>query len=177
MYNIQLVDTQEGGNFVFDRNDCPIDEGLYSEMYACMFGTSSPSWWGDRAFNAESTSVASRTENALKTNNSTRDEDLSLIYKAVIDDLTRLVNKNPVISIQNISLTVYGTKALEIIIKVTGKDETFNYIYNKTEKSLNTITGRTFCPDGGALPSGLIGAGSNVVGAGSNIVGASGGRT
>jgi hypothetical protein len=140
MVNLQLIDSFEGGYLALQRNNYPQDRGVYSELYACLFGTSSSKWWGDGAFNVESENVTSRTENALKTHNSNSQADINLIKKAVEDDLLRFTTKNPEIQVQNISLAIYNNKAIEIIIELSGNSDTFNFIWQKTKESLENIT-------------------------------------
>lgn len=170
MVNLQLVDTFDGGHFVVERNDYISDEGVYSELYACLFGTSSPEWWGDTAFGVQSERIASRTENALKTHNSNSDSDINLIMKAIKDDLDRLTNKNPEIVIQRTAIIVYGRRGIEILIEVGGNSETFNFIYQKTQQSLDNISYKIYCDTGE-----VVTADNNVITADSNTVSASGG--
>jgi len=144
MVNLQLIDTLEGGYFVFSRNDYILDEGIYSELYACLFGTASSEWWGDTAFNVQSEKIASRTENALKNHNSNSDSDVNLIKKAIIDDLARFTNKNNEIQVENLAILIYSNKAIEILIELTGNSDTFNFIYNKTSESLDNITYKAY---------------------------------
>ena len=144
MFNLQLIDSFEGGYFVFSRNDYPIDQGIYSELYACLFGTSSSEWWGDNAFNVQSETIASRTEKALKTHNSNSESDINLIKKAVNDDLLRFTTKNPEIEVEEVTIIIYSNNALEIQIKLTGNSETFNFIWQKTKESLNNLTYKIF---------------------------------
>jgi len=140
MGNIQLIDSFEGGYFVFARNDYPIDSGIYSELYVNLFGTSSSEWWGDGAFGVQSEKIASRTENALKTHNSNSESDINLIKKAINDDLLRFTNKNPDIEVEDLAIALYSNKAIEILIKLTGNSDTFNFIYQKTKESLENIS-------------------------------------
>lgn len=144
MHNIQLVDTFDGGHFVVSRNDYIIDEGIYSSLYACLFATATSKWWGDSSFGIQSEKIASRTENALKTNKSNSISDVNLIKKAVIDDLLRFTNKNKEIQVENIAILIYSNKAIEILIELTGNSETFSYIYNKTSQSLDNLTYKAF---------------------------------
>ncbi len=139
MVNLQLIDSLSGGSFEFQRNDYILDEGIYSELYAALFGTSSSDWWGDSAFSVQSEKVASRTENALKTHNSNTDGDISLIRKAVIDDLERFTTKNPKITVQDIAILIYVNGAIRIMIELTGNTDAFNFIYQKTKESLDNI--------------------------------------
>lgn len=140
MHNLQLKDSFEGGYFVFQRNDYIIDEGIYSELYVCLFATSSSDWWGDGAFEVQSENIASRTENALRTHNSNSESDINLIKKAVNDDLKRFTNKNVDIEVENVAIVVYENKAIEILIELTGSSDTFNFIYQKTKESLENIS-------------------------------------
>lgn len=138
MTNLQLIDTQQGGTLVFDRNDYPLDEGLYSELY-CTFFASKSNWLFDDAFGVQSESVSSRTEKALTTHNSNSEIDINLIKKAVSDDLERFKNKNPEVEIEGVGVGVYANKAIIIVVEITGNSEAFNFIYNKTEQSLDNI--------------------------------------
>lgn len=144
MVNLQLIDTLDGGYFVFSRNDYILDEGIYSELYACLFATSTPEWWADTAFNTMASKIASRTENALKTNNSNTKEDANLIIKAIIDDLIRFTKKNTEVLVQKIALILYSNKAIEILIELTGYSDAFNFVYNKTSESLDNITYKAY---------------------------------
>ncbi|MDA3953118.1 MAG: hypothetical protein PF485_05695 [Bacteroidales bacterium] len=139
MHNLQLIDTLDGGYFVFKRSDYIIDEGIYSELYACFFGTSSPDWWADSAFSVQSEKVASRTENALRTHNSNSISDINLIKKAVSDDLDRFTSKNPKIEVKNASIVAYSNNAIMIMVELTGNTDAFNFIYTKTKESLDNI--------------------------------------
>ena len=138
MTNLQLVDTLDGGHFVFRRNDYPLDEGIYTELYCAFFATKN-NWWADKAFDVQSHSLNSRTEKALKTSNFNNDASLTLIKKAVTDDLDRFKIKNPEIEIQRVALVVYGAKALMILVEITGNSQTFDFIYKKTAESLENI--------------------------------------
>ncbi len=140
MNNLQLIDSLDGGYFVFTRNDYILDEGIYSELYCTLFSTSVPEWWGDNAFNIKTEKVASRTENALKTHNTNTDSDINLIKKAVLDDLDRFINKNNEIQIINAALVLYSNDAIEILIELSGYSDTFNFIYAKTKESLENIS-------------------------------------
>jgi hypothetical protein len=173
MTNLQLIDTLDGGHFVFKRNDYILDEGIYSELYACLFGTLSSEWWGDTAFNIQTEKIASRTENALKTHNSNSIEDINLIQKAVIDDLLRFTNKNPNIQVKNSAVAVYKNSAIEILIELIGNSRTFNFIYQKTKESLDNISYKIYCNNKSAT---IVTADSNAVTADSNVVTADGGR-
>ena len=139
MKNLQLVDSLDGGYFLFYRKDYPIDEGLYSELYCTLFSTLSSNWWGDGAFNINTYSIASKTQNALKTHNSNTEADINLIKKAIKDDLERFKIKNPDVEIEKISILAYVNKALEIKIEISGNSDSFNFIYSKTEESLEKI--------------------------------------
>lgn len=140
MNNLQLIDTHEGGSFVFDRNDYSFDQGLYSEMYCALFGTSSPNWWGDTVFDIDSYPVSSKTELALKTWNTNSESDQNLLKKAIRDDLQRFQNKNPDVEIESVTLKLYtGNISLEINITLTGNTDNYNYIYQKTKESLDNL--------------------------------------
>ena len=43
---------------IINWNDYILDEGIYSELYAALFSTSSPDWWGDSAFSVQSEKIA-----------------------------------------------------------------------------------------------------------------------
>lgn len=136
MHNLKLIDSLNGGYFAFERNDYPIDEGIYSELYACLFGTSSSSWWGDNAFGTISANASSRTGITLQNNSGVSENSLSLIKKAVEDDLKRFTNKNKNIEVKEIAIAYQGM-AILIVIELTGYNDAFNYIYNKTEERLS----------------------------------------
>ena len=138
MVNLQLVDTLDGGYFVFKRNDYPLDEGIYTELYCTFFATKS-NWWADDAFEVQSEKVSSRTQKALTTHNSNSENDISLIKKAVSDDLERFKNKNPENEIKNAAIVVYANKAIQILVEITGNSEAFNFIFQKTKQSLDNI--------------------------------------
>ena len=139
MINLQLVDSTEGGYFVYKRNDYLIDEGVYSELYCALFATNSAEWLGDGAFNVSTPLIASRTENALKNYASYTPENIALIKSAVQSDCDRFTEKNPNIIVSNIELRVYSGRILEIIITIDGNTETYNYIWSKTKLSLENI--------------------------------------
>lgn len=143
MNNLQMIDTLDGGYFVFARNDYPLDEGIYTELYCCLFGTKSD-WWGDTAFNVQSEKITSRTQNALKIHNSNLDSDVNLIKKAVYDDLERFTTKNPEVEIEDVAILVYSNNAIRIIIEITGNTDAFNFIYQKTKESLENITYKAY---------------------------------
>jgi len=140
MNNLQLIDSLDGGYFVFTRNDYILDEGIYSELYCTLFSTSVPEWWGDNAFGIQTPKVSSRTENALKTHNTNTDSDINLIKKAVLDDLDRFITKNNEIQVINAALALYSNNAIEILIELSGYSDTFNFIYGKTKESLENIS-------------------------------------
>lgn len=135
MINLQLIDSLDGGYFGFDRNDYPIDEGIYTELYCALFSTETPQWCLDVAFNVESYSISSSTGTALKNNSTINSTNLNIIKKAVLNDLSRFTNKNKSIVIKGVELATWS-KTLLIIIELTGYDEAFNFIYNKTGESL-----------------------------------------
>lgn len=135
MINLQLIDSADGGYFGFERNDYPIDEGLYTEMYAALFATSSAEWLLDNAFSTISENISSRTGIALKANASISETNLNLIKKAVSDDMLRFTNKNKGIDISEIAIA-YWSKTILIIIEVKGFDKAFNFTYSKTQESL-----------------------------------------
>ena len=140
MVNLQLIDSLSGGSFEFQRNDYILDEGIYSELYAAISSTNSSDWWGDSAFSVQSEKIASRTENALKTHNSNTESNVSLIRKAVIDDLEKFTTKNPEIEVKQIAILIYANGAIRIMIELTGNTDAFNFIYQKTKESLDNIS-------------------------------------
>lgn len=135
MHNLQIIDSIEGGFFGFDRNDYPIDEGIYTELYCDLFSTESAQWCLDNAFETNSFLITSKTGIALKNNASTNENSINLIKKAVNDDLKRFTNKNPNIEIKAVEVAYYS-KTIAILIEITGFNDSFNYIYNKTNESL-----------------------------------------
>lgn len=137
--NLQLVDTLDGGTFVFARNDYPLDEGIYSELYCTLFTTKSATWLGDNAFGVNTPLVSSKTENAVLKYNSNTETNKNLIKKAIQDDLTRFTNKNPEIIIKSINLVFYKTGALRINIEISGNSKSYDFIVSKTEESLENI--------------------------------------
>lgn len=143
MHNLQLQDTISGGHFVFTRNDYPIDQGIYSELYVTLFGTSSAEWWADNAFNTNTVKVSSRTGIALKTNSTVTESNINIIKKAVEDDLKRFTNKNENIEVEKIAIGFSGN-AILIVIELTGYNEPFNFIYNETNKSLENVNWQTY---------------------------------
>ena len=136
---LQLYDSVDGGYLAFERNDYPLDEGLYSEVYCALFSTSSPEWWGDAAFDNGSYTVSSKTENALKTYNSNDENSLNQVKRAVKDDMQRFQDKNTQVIVEGIFLLVYSDGSLGIKIQLGGNTEAFNYIYQKTEQSLENV--------------------------------------
>lgn len=142
MVNLQLIDSLSGGYFVFKRNDYILDEGIYTELYCAMFSTTSSSWWADSAFGVQSEKIVSRTENALKTYNTNNSEsNLNLLKKAIENDLDRFTNKNPKIKIESVTIIQKSNKELEIVIKLTGYTNSFNFIFKKTSNSLDNLEG------------------------------------
>jgi len=139
MKNLKLVDTLDGGYFVFARNDYILDDGIYSELYCALFSTKSASWLGDKAFGINDVKVASRTENALSTYNSNTPTNISLIKKAVKDDTDRFMQKNPNVIIKDIAIIVFSRGAIEIKIEIEGNNDAYNFIYAKTKESLENI--------------------------------------
>lgn len=140
MRNLQLVDSLDGGYFVFTRNDYILDDGIYSELYCAFFSTKSANWLGDGAFNINDVKVASRTENALSIYNSNTPGNISLIKKAVKDDTDRFMQKNSNILIKDIALKVYSNGALEILVEIEGNNDAYSFIYAKTAQSLDNIS-------------------------------------
>jgi hypothetical protein len=143
MLNLQLIDSDEGGYFAFDRNDLPLDEGVYSELFACLFSSDSPEWILDNAFSTSDFKITSKTGAALKANSSITESNLSLIKKAVIDDMKRFTNKNPDIEVKSIEVA-YWSKTILIIIELDGFTDAFNFIFQKTKEVLENFTFKTF---------------------------------
>jgi hypothetical protein len=143
MVNIQLIDSDEGGYFAFERNDYPLDQGIYSELFAALFATESAEWLFDNAFESVDYKITSKTGIALKTNSSITATNLALIKKAVIDDTKRFSNKNPDIEVDNIEVA-YWSKTILIIIELKGFTDAFNFIYQKTKEVLENYNFKTF---------------------------------
>lgn len=143
MVNVQLEDTLDGGSMVFYRNDYPLDEGIYSELYTCLFGTASAEWLLDGAFNVNSYNISARTGITLRKNGSTSQENINLIKKAVDDDLKRFTEKNKNIEIKDVVIAYYS-KTILIVIELTGYNDAFNFIYQKTKESLETAEFKTY---------------------------------
>lgn len=137
MVNMQLEDTLEGGSMVFYRNDYPLDEGIYSELYSCLFGTASSTWLLDNAFGVNTYNVSSRTGITLRNNGSTSQTNLNLIKKAVQDDLKRFTEKNKNISVKDMAIAYYS-KTILIAIEIEGFNDAYNFIYQKTKESFKT---------------------------------------
>ena len=142
MVNVQLIDSDEGGYFAFDRNDYTLDQGIYSELFAALFATESE-WMFDNAFESADYKVTSKTGTALRVNNSITQTNLALIKKAVIDDMKRFTTKNPYIEVDNIEVA-YCSKTILIIIELKGFTDAFNFIYQKTKEVLENYTFKTF---------------------------------
>lgn len=142
MVNVQLIDSDEGGYFAFDRNDYPLDQGVYSELFATLFATDSE-WIFDGAFETIDYKVTSKTGIALRVNNSITQTNLALIKKAVIDDMKRFTTKNPYIEVNNIEVA-YWSKTILIIIELKGYADAFNFFYQKTKEVLENFTFKTF---------------------------------
>lgn len=140
MKNLQLLDTEDGGTLVYDRYDYQLDEGIYSELYCAMFSTKSSNWLGDGAFDVQDYPVSSKTQNFLTKYNSNSTENINLIKKAVIDDMTRVTSKNPSILINNVELRVYSDSSLGVFINVGGNNDIYNFIYLKTKISLENLS-------------------------------------
>lgn len=137
--NIQLKDTLNGGTFVFVRNDYPLDEGIYTELYCAFFTNKSAAWLGDTAFEVETPPVSSKTENAVKKYNTNTEVNKNLISKAVQDDLTRFTNKNPEILIKSVNLVFYKIGALRINVEIEGNSKSYDFIVSKTKQSLENV--------------------------------------
>jgi hypothetical protein len=135
--NIQLKDTLNGGTFVFVRNDYPLDEGIYTELYCAFFTTKSPNWLGDDAFEVDTPPVNSKTENAVHKYNT--EANKSLILKAVQDDLTRFTNKNPEILIKSVNLVFWKNGSLRINVEIEGNSNSYDFIVKKTLDSLENV--------------------------------------
>jgi len=140
MKNLQLIDSFDGGSFVFSRNNYILDEGIYSELYCALFSTKSAGWLGDSAFNDNDFKIASKTENALTTYNSNTTENMNLLKKAIRSDCDRFTQKNPNIIVNDIALLVYSNNAIEIKIEIEGNNDSYNFIYSKTKQSLENIS-------------------------------------
>jgi hypothetical protein len=143
MFNLQLIDSLEGGYFSFERNNYSIDQGIYTEMYVALFGTSSAEWWGDGALGTTSFNISSETGIALKNNNSTQESDINLIKKAINNDLDRFTTKNNEIEIKGVEVA-FWSKTILIIIELTGYNDSFNFIYQKTKESLDNASFKTY---------------------------------
>jgi hypothetical protein len=139
MINLQLVDSLDGGYFVFQRNNYILDEGIYTELYAALFSMSTATWWADGAFNTNTYNVTSRTEITLKNLASTSTADLNLVKKAVEDDLKRFTDKNSNISVKDVLIIAYQNKAIRILIDLEGFNDSFDFIFSKTQQSLTNI--------------------------------------
>lgn len=140
MKNLQLLDSFDGGSFVYSRNNYILDEGVYSELYCAMFSSKSALWMGDGAFGINDVKVSSKTENALTIYNSNTPENIKSIKKAIKLDSDRFMLKNLNIIISDIAVIIYQNGALEIKIEVNGNNESYNFIYAKTEESLENLT-------------------------------------
>lgn len=143
MTNLQLNDTLDGGHFVVDRNDYKIDEGIYSELYACIFGTASVNWWADGAFDTIAPNVSSNTGIALKNNGTTTRSNLNVIKKAVNDDLDRFMTKNPNIEVSKVEVGFWSNTIL-IIIEIVGYNQAYNFIYQKTKENIVNANWQTY---------------------------------
>lgn len=143
MHNLQLVDTLDGGHFAFDRNNYPIDQGIYSELYACLFSTSTAEWSLDSAFETIAPKITSKTGLTLKNNGSTSLASINLIKKAIQDDLKRFTTKNPSIDVLGTEVA-FWSKTILIIIELTGYTDAFNFIYQETKESLNNANFKTY---------------------------------
>jgi hypothetical protein len=139
MVNLQLIDTLDGGSLVFQRKDYILDKGIYTELYCALFATRSATWLGDQAFDIDDYKIASRTENALGVYNSNTPDNIALIKSAVKADCERFMKKNANITVSEITLRAYVNNALEIMIKIEGINETYDFIVQKTEESLENI--------------------------------------
>ena len=140
MTNLQLIDTINGGHFVFKQNDYILDEGIYSELYCALFSTKSAEWLGDKAFNNEDYKISSKTENAIITYSTFTESNVNLIKKAVQSDLDRFKIKNPVIEIKELLVTTLSSNRLLIAIEIEGNTTAYQFIVQKTEISLNNIS-------------------------------------
>lgn len=145
MTNLQIIDTVEGGHFVFKQNDYLLDEGVYSELYCALFATRSPEWLGDNAFGLDTVKVSSQTENAIYTYSSFTDANISLIEKAILNDLDRLTTKNIEIIIKELYLEVVNSKRLNIWIEIEGNSDAYQFIVDKTEVSFNNLEDISDC--------------------------------
>lgn len=132
MKNLQIESTIDGGQLVFKRYDFQIDEGIYSELYSCLFGSES-NWWFDDCFDTVSFNVTSRTEIAIKNMAGTSENDINLVKKAIKDDIERFKNKNQNIELKSIKVFATASKQLKIYISLEGFNDEFEFIYNQTE--------------------------------------------
>ncbi len=137
--NLQLQDTLNGGSFVFVRNDYPLDNGIYTELYCTFFTTKSDKWLGDNAFDIVAPIVSSKTENALSEFDTFTEANKSLITKAIQQDLERFTTKNPEVLIKNINLVFYKNGALRINVEIEGSSQEYDFLVAKTQVSLENI--------------------------------------
>lgn len=137
--NLQLQDTLNGGSFVFIRNDYPLDNGIYTELYCIFFTTKSDKWLGDDAFDVIAPVVSSKTENALSEFDTFTEVNKSLITKAIQQDLERFTTKNPEVLIKNVNLVFYKNGALRINIEIEGNSQEYDFLVAKTQVSLENI--------------------------------------
>jgi len=142
MVNLQIIDSVDGGYFAFDRNDYTIDNGIYTELYATLFGTNSE-FWGDSAFGIQISKITSRTGSALKNNASINQNSINQIKKAVNDDLKRFLQKNQNIVLKAVEVA-HWSKTILIIIELGGYNTPFNFIYQATKESLENAKFKTY---------------------------------
>ena len=140
MTNLQLLDTINGGHFVFKQQDYILDEGIYSELYTALFSIKSAEWLGDTAFDNETFKISSKTENAINVYSTFTDSNVNLIKKAVQSDLDRFKIKNPEIEIKDLLVIAETNKNLLIAIEIEGNTDAYQFIVEKTEISLKNIS-------------------------------------
>lgn len=145
MVNLQLIDTVEGGHFVFKQNDYLLDKGVYSELYCALFTTRTAEWLGDSAFDVESLSVSSKTENSIRNNSTFTDANIALIRKSIESDLERFTNKNKEIKISGLGVSAENRNRLNIEIAIDGFSDTYKFIYDKTATSLDNLENISSC--------------------------------
>ena len=139
MTNLQLIDTVEGGHFVFKSNNYQLDNGIYSELYCALFSTKTAEWLGDSAFDVQSINISSQTENAINKFSTYTEANIALITKAVANDLERFTNKNPEIQIKDLFVEAENRNRLKIYIEIEGFTDAYEFIFDKTATSLENI--------------------------------------
>lgn len=157
MTNLQIIDTVNGGSFVFKDNDYKLDKGIYTELYCAFFTNRSADWLGQNAFGVETINVVSKTENAINRYSTFTEENLSLIKKAIESDLDRFAKKNK--EIEHISYNVSVERGNKLIIQIflNGSSSAYIFVVGKTTESLDNIkdfTAYTVSEDINILQSG-----------------------